>query len=135
MAETNIKTILIIDESTAHVAAMREMLRRRGFAVDDCSSCWEGLARAKREPPDLILLEQFAPQMDGLELLAALATGPQTSHIPVVILASQYQSTAKIRAFWRGAKEYLVKPVDEAELLYVVNFMTRDSVSEAPVTA
>ena len=132
------KTVLVIDESRAHVAAAKDILendRPRRFRVVHCNTCDAGFITAVREQPDMILLDQFSPQMIGLELLERLMRDPRTADIPVAILAAQYQAVAKIRAFWRGAREYLVKPVEAAELLYVVNFMTEDTLREAPVIA
>ena len=151
------KTVLVIDESRAHVAAAKDILendRPRRFRVVHCNTCDAGFITAVREQPDMILLDQFSPQMIGLELLERLMRDPRTAdipadpvailaaqyqavakNIPVAILAAQYQAVAKIRAFWRGAREYLVKPVEAAELLYVVNFMTEDTLREAPVIA
>ena len=132
------KTVLIIDESRAHVAAAKDVLendRLGRFWVVHCNTCNAGFITAVREQPDMILLDQFSPQMIGLELLARLMRDPRTADIPVAILAAQYQAVAKIQAFWRGAREYLVKPVEAAELLYVVNFMTEDTLREAPVIA
>ena len=110
---------------------MREILQRGGYRVVVHSSAQGGLDRTRAEQPDLILLDQFSPQMDGLELLAALGRDPQTRHIPIVILASRHQSATKIRALWRGAREYLVKPVDPVELLEVVALLSGDQIREA----
>ena len=82
------KTVLVIDESRAHVAAAKDILendRPRRFRVVHCNTCDAGFITAVREQPDMILLDQFSPQMIGLELLERLMRDPRTADIPVAI--------------------------------------------------
>ena len=102
------KKILIIEDE-------KDLIKNLGFALGpDCevlsaTSGKEGFRKAKKEIPDLILLDLMLPDADGAEILKELKTDEDTNAIPVVVLTnlSDKETVSKIIA--AGGKEYLVK--------------------------
>ena len=126
--------VLLIDNCPGHVATISRWLADEGCEVHTASHPQAGLVLARRLRPSLILLDQFMPEMDGLVILHDLASDPRTRSIPVVMLATRSNAAAKIRALWRGAKAYLVKPVPHEELLEVVRVLAEAPEHERPST-
>ncbi len=93
------------------------MLQRSGYEVSTALSGEEGLKTAKIEKPDLILMDVVMPGINGFQATRELSTQNETAHIPVVIVTTKDQQTDKVWAARQGAKDYLVKPVKENELL------------------
>jgi len=109
--------ILIADDDAGIRSLLRLLLTRRGFDVDDVSNGLLALESAKRQPPDLILIDWVMPIMDGRETISKLKGDPTTRHIPVVMLTSQSQMDDKVAALEAGAQDFLTKPFDSRELV------------------
>src|SRR5512145_2107853 len=78
----------------------------------------EGVQLAKREKPDLILLDVMMPGgIDGYEACRRLKAMPETRHIPVVILTTLDDRDNKVRGLQAGAEEFLTKPIDDVQLM------------------
>ncbi len=111
------KKILIVDDEQDIVVIVGKVLGRNGYKVMTAADGVEGLAKVKTEPPDLILLDNIMPNMDGRAVLARLKASKKTSGIPVIMLTAvadeEYISAAKKG----GAVEYIVKPFDYEVLL------------------
>ena len=83
----------------------------------------EALKKAQAEKPDLVLMDVVMPGMSGYEATRALSKNPDTANIPVLIISSKGQDTDKIWGMRQGAKDYLVKPVDEKTLIAKIKSM------------
>ena len=99
---------------------------RRLLQLDWAVEGWEvviaddgvaGLAAARREAPDAILLDVMMPKMDGLAVAAELKNDPATAKIPVVLLSAKAQANDVAAGSAAGADEYITKPFDPLELL------------------
>src|SRR5690606_11348283 len=78
----------------------------------------EGVQRAKREKPDLILLDVMMPGgIDGYEACRRLKAQAETRHIPVIILTTLDDRSEKLRGLQAGAEEFLTKPIDDVQLM------------------
>jgi len=109
--------ILVADDDSGTRTLLRLLLTRRGFDVDDVSNGLLALESAKRQPPDLILIDWVMPIMDGRETIAKLKADPITRNIPVVMLTSQSQVDDKVAALEAGAQDFLTKPFESRELV------------------
>jgi len=88
----------------------------------------EGLAAARNQLFDLILLDLMLPEVDGFEVLRQLEADPDLADIPVVITSARARPTTKEEAVELGADFYLTKPYRKAELLDVITtFLDEDS--------
>ncbi len=110
------ETILIIEDSKVMQARLEESLTgkyRLAFAEDGPP----GIAVALAEPPDLILLDVYLPEMDGYEVCRTLKQDARTRAVPIIFLTSLESEQEKIRGFEAGADDYIVKPFYPGELL------------------
>ena len=96
-----IKKILIVDDSPTERFAMTDLLSKQGYQIVTAENGEQGVATAKAELPDLILMDVVMPGLN----------------IPIILCTSKGEETDKIWGMRQGALDYLVKPVDHAALL------------------
>jgi PleD family two-component response regulator len=116
MATFETRSILLIDDDPLVRRIVIKTLTAAGYQVTEASSGVEGLAFAKREPPDLILLDLMMPGMDGFEVCKQLRQNSPTANIPVLMLTALDQTEAKVRGLQTGADDYITKPFNLDEL-------------------
>ncbi len=109
--------VLVADDDPGIRSLLKLLLARRGFEVLDVANGLLALEIAKREQPDLVLLDWVMPIMDGREATAKLKADPATRHIPIVMLTSQSRIDDKVAALEAGAQDFLTKPFDSRELV------------------
>lgn len=113
--------ILIVDDSPTETYKFREILERHGHKVLEAPNGADGVAVARQEKPDLVLMDVVMPGLNGFQATRQLTKGPDTAHIPVVIVTTKDQETDRVWGKRQGARDYLTKPVDESFLLDVIN--------------
>ncbi|MEQ1438564.1 response regulator [Fontimonas sp. SYSU GA230001] len=113
--------IMIVDDSPTDVENLRNLLTKAGHAVTDASSGEAAIPRVRTEKPDVIIMDVVMPGVNGFQATRTLSKDPATAHIPVIVVSSKNQETDRVWALRQGAKEYLVKPVKEADLLAKIN--------------
>jgi PAS domain S-box-containing protein len=112
---TQSERVLIADDN----ADMRDYIRRLlipHYAVSIAGDGLEALARAREEPPDLILSDVMMPRLDGLALLRELRADPATRTIPVILVSARAGEESRIEGIEAGADDYLTKPFTAREL-------------------
>jgi twitching motility two-component system response regulator PilH len=112
-----IKKIMVVDDSATERHVLGELLTKEGFEVVFAEDGESSVAKSKQEMPDLILMDVVMPGMNGFQATRAITDAPETKHIPVFIVTTKGQETDKIWGARQGAKDYIVKPVNGAELL------------------
>ena len=112
-----VRKILIVDDSPTNRAALSDMLTRHGYRCSLAASGQEAIAKAKEEKPDLILMDVVMPEMDGYQATRIITRDEQTKHIPVILCTSKNQQTDELWGLRQGAKAYVIKPVNEKDLL------------------
>ncbi len=113
--------ILVIEDSPTETAVMVQMLERNGHQVATSGSAEDGIASCKRDKPDLVLMDVILPGMNGFQATRALSRDAETSHIPVMIVSTKGQDTDRVWGMRQGAKDYIVKPPRESELIARIN--------------
>ncbi len=103
------KKILFIEDESALQNAATKVFKEEGYDVLSALDGETGLAAAKREKPDLVLLDLILPRMDGFAVLEALKKDEATSDIPVIVLSNLEGGADIERALGLGATTYLVK--------------------------
>ena len=112
-----IKKILVVDDSPTERHVLKALLTSHDYEVITAESGEEGIAKAKSELPDLILMDVVMPGLNGFQATRTLTRDPATKNIPVIVCTTKGQETDKIWGLRQGAQDYLVKPVNGPELL------------------
>ncbi len=117
--------ILIVEDEPDIVRMLEYNLKKEGFRTVSASDGGEGLRRADRDEPDIILLDLMLPEIDGLELCRRLRQSPRTCGIPVIMLTAKTRETDKIVGLELGADDYIVKPFSVGELIARIKALLR----------
>jgi len=109
--------ILIIDDSPTDVKVLTGALQKAGHKVTAVADAEKGIAAAKAERPDLVLMDVIMPGMNGFQATRTLSRDNDTSAIPILIVTTKSMETDRVWGLRQGAKDFLTKPVGEQELL------------------
>jgi len=112
-----IKTILVVDDSPTERYFLTDLLRKNGFEIVAAETGEEGVAKAKQEKPDLILMDVVMPGLNGFQATRMLSRDPSTKAIPVIMCTTKNQESDRVWGLRQGAIDYLVKPIVAEELL------------------
>jgi DNA-binding response OmpR family regulator len=111
------KKILLVDDSSTVLLMERLILTEDRYEVLTAKNGVEGVARARADRPDLILMDVVMPQLDGFGALAALRADDATRDIPVIMVTTRSEAEHMENGFARGCNDYVTKPVSSSELL------------------
>lgn len=113
--------ILLIEDSPTDTAVLTQLLQRNGHEVLASVSAEDGIEVCRRERPDLVLMDVVLPGMNGFQATRALSRDEATKSIPVLIVSTKGMETDKAWGMRQGAKDYVVKPPVEADLIGRIN--------------
>lgn len=111
------KKILIIEDMPYNLELLVQLLEDHFQLVTACDGA-AGLDAARREKPDLILMDMSLPVMDGWEAAARIKADPELRSIPIIGLSAHAMSGDREKAMAAGCDEYLTKPLDEERLWF-----------------
>ena len=114
--------ILIIEDDEAILKFLRRGLAYEGYQVDTATEGHSGLALARDNPPDLVVLDLMLPGIDGLEVCRRLRAG---GPVPILILTAKDTVNDRILGLDMGADDYMVKPFNLDELLARIRALLR----------
>ena len=116
-SETRATRIMVVDDTPANLRLLDNVLRERGYQVFAFRNGDLALNAARRNPPDLILLDVNMPDMNGYEVCEKLKADPGLQDIPVIFISAMNETMDKVRAFSTGGVDYVSKPfqVEEVE--------------------
>ncbi len=125
------KTVLVVDDELKITRLLRDYLQQAGFSVLTAADGPSALTVARRDQPDMIVLDLGLPGLDGLDVTRALRT---TSDVPIIMLTARADESDRIVGLELGADDYLVKPFSPKELVARVRAVLRrvDASVEAP---
>ena len=112
-----VKDILVVDDSRTELVFLKGVLSRHGYHVRTAENAEQALQQIGHQLPDLILMDVVMPGTNGFQLTRTLARHPEYGRVPVVICSSKGQETDRVWGLRQGARDYIVKPVDPAQLL------------------
>jgi len=118
------RTVLIVEDEPALASTLSYNLRKNGFNVMSAADGLAGLQAARRERPDVIVLDLMLPKMDGLEVCRRLRT---ESDVPILMLTAKSEELDKVVGLEVGADDYLTKPFSMRELMARVKALLRRS--------
>jgi two-component system cell cycle response regulator DivK len=114
-------TVLVVEDNPANMTLATFLLKSAGYAVLTATDAESGLALARSEQPDLILMDIQLPGMDGLEATAVLKQDAATRDIPVVALTALAMKGDEERIRAAGCDGYIAKPLAYREFLATVS--------------
>ena len=108
--------ILIVDDSPSQLMGIRRIVEKLGHDALTAEDGAAGVEAAKREIPDLILMDVVMPNLNGFQATRAISKEAATAHIPIVLVTTKDQETDKVWGMRQGAKAYITKPFTDAQL-------------------
>jgi twitching motility two-component system response regulator PilH len=112
-----VRNILIVDDSKTEQIYLSQILNAEGFETRVASNADEAQAMIDATAPDLVLLDIVMPGQSGFQFARALTRDTKYANIPIILCTSKDQETDRVWGMRQGAKAYIVKPVQKAELL------------------
>jgi twitching motility two-component system response regulator PilH len=112
-----IKTILVVDDSPTDRQYLSDILAKSGYQVSTAETAEQALEKVKLERPDLVLMDVVMPGQNGYQATRTLSRDSATKDIPVIIVTTKGQETDRVWGMRQGARDYIVKPVSQADLL------------------
>ena len=125
------KTIMVIDDEKRLVSLIETYLNQSGFRVVSALNGLDGLSVARRENPDLIILDIMMPEMDGYEFMRLYRMERNT---PIILLTARVEDEEKVVGLELGADDYVTKPFRPRELMARVKSVLRRSGDKEPKT-
>ncbi|MCA9070888.1 MAG: response regulator, partial [Planctomycetaceae bacterium] len=122
--------ILIIEDERTLVEVLTYNLTNEGFEVLSATDGQDGLRRAQRELPDLILLDLMLPVIDGLQVCRQLRSDPRTQDLRILMLTARSEEIDEIVGFNMGADDYVTKPFKIKPLVHRIKALLRRSVPD-----
>ena len=104
-------TILLVDDEPDILEIISYNLKAEGYKVKTASSGREGVEKAKKVRPDLILLDVMMPEMDGIEACEQIRKTPGLEHTIIAFLTARGEDYSQVAGFEVGADDYIAKPV------------------------
>jgi len=123
--------ILVIEDNPANMKLASLLLEKAGHTVSRAVDAELGLALARAQHPDLILMDIQLPGMDGLAATALLKQDPATAAIPVVALTAMAMKEDHAKSLVAGCDAYIAKPLRYQELYAVIDALLARSASPA----
>lgn len=109
--------IMVVDDSPADLQNLKGILQKGGHEVIEVQTGEDSIARARSDKPDAIVMDVVMPGMNGFQATRNISKDPATSAIPIIVVSAKNQETDRVWALRQGAREYVVKPVKDADLL------------------
>ena len=113
--------ILVVDDSPTQLTNLVKIVQGQGHDVVTATNGMEGIEKARQEQPDLILMDVVMPELNGFQATRKITRDPATEQIPVILVTTKDQETDRVWGTRQGAKGYLVKPVNEDDLIKTIN--------------
>jgi DNA-binding response OmpR family regulator len=121
--------VLIVEDDADINATLQEAMRLAGYDAVGVLSGEDAFIEVERRCPDLVLLDQMLPDIDGVEICRRLRVAPRTKRVPIIFLTARTEEQARVRGLSAGADDYVVKPFSMQELVLRVRGLLRRSSS------
>lgn len=111
------RKILLVDDSATVLMMERMILASERFQIVTAANGEEAQERARKEQPDLILMDIVMPKVNGIQACQAIKRDPATAHIPIILVTTRGEAASLEAGYSSGCSDYVTKPVNSAELL------------------
>lgn len=112
-----IQNVLVVDDSKTELMFLTNLLQKNGMSVRTAEGAEEAMRRLGEQKPDLILMDVVMPGQNGFQLTRTINRTPEYAGIPIIMCTSKNLETDRVWGMRQGAKDYITKPVDAAELM------------------
>ena len=112
--------ILIVDDSPSQLMGIRRIVEKLGHEALTAEDGAAGVEAAKREIPDMILMDVVMPNLNGFQATRSITREASTKHIPIVLVTTKDQDTDRVWGMRQGAKAYITKPFSETDLSEII---------------
>jgi two-component system cell cycle response regulator DivK len=120
------KTVLYVEDNEFNRKIVRQLLSRTSYHLVEANDGEAGVAAAREQQPDLILMDVQLPKMSGLDATRMLKSDATTAHIPIIVITSFALSGDDRKAMDAGASSYLAKPYSPRDLLALIRSFAPD---------
>jgi two-component system cell cycle response regulator DivK len=120
------KTVLYVEDNEFNRKIVRQLLSRTSYRLVEANDGEAGVAAAREQQPDLILMDVQLPKMSGLDATRVLKSDATTAHIPIIVITSFALSGDDQKAMDAGASSYLAKPYSPRDLLALIRNFAPD---------
>ncbi|MFO7916129.1 MAG: response regulator [Candidatus Krumholzibacteriales bacterium] len=115
------RKVLVVDDEVNITQIMEFSIGAEGYEVVTAANGEEAISKARKEQPNLIILDIMMPKVDGYEVCRVLKRDPLTKRIPVILLTAKGRGIDKRLGYEVGASDYVVKPFSPSQLIEKVN--------------
>lgn len=112
-----LKTVLVVEDNELNMKLFNDLLEAHGYAVMQARTGPEALAAARRQPPDLILMDIQLPEISGLQVTQEILKDPRLSDIPVIAVTAFAMKGDEERIRAGGCRDYISKPISVVSFL------------------
>ncbi len=124
IGEAKGRKVLLVNDDKKETESLERTLRVNHFAVNVAHDGREGLEKAKKDPPQIIVVNAYMPVMNGKEFLQLVKADPALAHLPVILCIPPDESRQNFLSF--NSDEILNRPVDAIELIAMIKFLLKD---------
>ena len=124
--------ILIVDDSPSQLLGIQRIVEKLGHESLTAEDGAAGVEVAKRELPDMVLMDVVMPNLNGFQATRTLSRESTTRDIPVVLVTTKDQDTDRMWGMRQGARAYLTKPFSESDLSDVIGRLLGDEATAQP---
>ena len=121
------KKILLVEDNEFNRKIVRDLLARQPYHLLEAYDGEAGVAAARRDKPDVIVMDVQLPKLSGLDATRAIRAEPETAKIPIIVVTSFALSGDDKKAMDAGASAYLAKPYSPRQLLDTIRRMAGDA--------
>lgn len=109
--------VLLVEDNEMNRDMLSRRLARKGYIVAIAKDGLEGVSKAARETPDIILMDMSLPEIDGWEATRRIKAAPETASIPIIALTAHAMASDREKALEAGCDDFDTKPVELSRLL------------------
>lgn len=131
--QTNMPTILLVEDEPSLALIVKDSLESRGFRVDFAADGEAGLAQFRQRCPDIVVADVMMPKLDGFALAAHIRRENQA--VPILFLTARSQTADVVQGFELGGNDYLKKPFSMDELIVRIRALLARQPTAAPAPA